>query len=150
MVTCATFIPAVSYPMRCSCHKAKGNRVIEINHNLRRHKEIARKNLNSEEGLQHRSRRPVEVEAVFGQIKSNKGFRRFHLKGLEGAAIEFGLICIALNLSKMIKQRLGKWHKHFNSLKHCFCCSLLSVGNKILSFLKKLLFGYPDPSFNLV
>jgi transposase len=95
-------------PMRGSCHKAKGNRVVEINHNLQRHKKIARENLTSERGLMHRSRRPVEPEAVFGQIKSNRGFKRFRLRGLDGVAVEFGLICIAVNISKMIKKSINR------------------------------------------
>ena len=91
-------------PLRGSCHKAQGNRRIEVNHNLKRHKDIARTNLTSEKGLMHRSKRPIEPEAVFGQIKSNRKFNRFRLKGLEGVAVEFGLISIALNISKMAKK----------------------------------------------
>ena len=34
-----------------------------------------------EEGLKHRSRRPIEPEAVFGQIKYDNGFKRFHYRG---------------------------------------------------------------------
>lgn len=92
------------FPLRGSCHKSKQNRTIEVNHNLRRHKTIVRENLTSEKGLWHRSRRPVEPEAVFGQIKSNRRFNRFRLRGLDGVEVEFGLICIAVNLSKMIKK----------------------------------------------
>jgi len=92
-------------PLRGSCFKAKENRQIEVNQNLERHKQIARANLTSEKGLMHRRRRPVEPEAVFGQIKSNYKFNRFTLRGLNGVAVEFGLISIALNLSKMIKKR---------------------------------------------
>lgn len=91
-------------PLRGSCHKAQGNRRIEVNYNLQRHKEIARANLTSERGLMHRSRRPIEPEAVFGQIKANRKFNRFRLRGLEGVAVEFGLISIALNISKMAKK----------------------------------------------
>lgn len=101
-------------PLRGSCHKAKGNRVIEINQNLERHKRIARTNLTSEKGLMHRRRRPVEPEAVFGQVKSNFKFNRFTLRGLNGVAVEFGLISIALNLSKMIKKRAIQAKKEQN------------------------------------
>ena len=34
----------------------------------------------SEKGLMHRSRRPIEPEAVFGDIKHNHGFKRFRLR----------------------------------------------------------------------
>ncbi len=98
-------------PLRGSCHKAQGNKRIEVNYNLQKHKNIARTNLTSEKGLMHRSRRPIEPEAVFGQIKSNRKFNRFRLKGLEGVAVEFGLISIALNLSKMTKKSINQAKK---------------------------------------
>jgi len=94
--------------LRGSCHKSKENRKIDVNHNLLRNKRIARENLTSERGLMHRSRRPIEPEAVFGQIKSNRKFNRFQLRGLEGVSVEFGLISIALNLSKMMKKAINE------------------------------------------
>ena len=95
-------------PLRGGCHKSKENRTIDVNHNLLRHKTIARENLTSQRGLMHRSKRPIEPEAVFGQIKSNRKFNRFRLRGLEGVNVEFGLICIALNLSKMMEKGLNE------------------------------------------
>ncbi|GET30200.1 IS1182 family transposase [Prolixibacter sp. SD074] len=91
-------------PVRSSCFKGEGNRSIDVNFKLRAYKQKARENLTSEKGLEHRSRRPVEPEAVFGQIKFNKGFNRFKLKGIEGVGLEFALIAIALNISKMAKK----------------------------------------------
>lgn len=90
-------------PLRGMCHKAKGARMIEVNHNLNRLKKKARENLMSEEGLLHRSKRPIEPEAVFGQLKANKGFNRFKLRGLKKVEIEFGLLAIAHNLGKLAK-----------------------------------------------
>jgi transposase len=87
-------------PLRGSCHKAKGNRIVEINHNLNRHKQVVRQNLNSEQGLKHRAKRPCDVEATFGAIKHNKRFRRFMLKGLDKVEIEAGLLAIAHNMAK--------------------------------------------------
>jgi transposase len=89
-------------PMRGPCFKGKGNRVVTISHKLRKHQKKARENLLSEEGLRHRSKRPVDVEPVFGMIKHNKGFRRFMLRGLDKAHIEAGLISIAHNITKMV------------------------------------------------
>lgn len=37
----------------------------------------------SEKGLEHRSKRHIEVEAFFGQLKSNNKFNQFTMKGLE-------------------------------------------------------------------
>lgn len=83
------------------CHKAKGNRAIEVNRRLSELKAKARQLLNSEEGRYHRSKRPVEVEAVFGQIKSNNRFTRLSVRSLAKADIEFGLMALAHNLRKL-------------------------------------------------
>lgn len=87
-------------PLRGVCHKGKGNRIIEVNHKLNKHKQRAREKLTSEEGIAHRKQRAADVEAVFGNIKQNKGFRRFMLRGKEKVTTEFGLIAIAHNLMK--------------------------------------------------
>lgn len=87
-------------PLRGACHKQQGNRIIEVNLNLRAHKEKVRAKLKSEEGIKHRKQRPADVEATFGQIKSNHQFKRLRLKGLVKAEIEVGLACIAHNLRK--------------------------------------------------
>ncbi|SFO41495.1 Transposase [Paenimyroides ummariense] len=91
-------------PMRGQCHKGKGNRTIEINHRLNELKEIAKERLLSEKGLYHRSKRPVEVEAVFGQLKSNNKFNRFTMRGLDKVNVEFTLMIIAHNLRKWAKK----------------------------------------------
>lgn len=87
-------------PMYPVCHKGVGNRTIQVNHNLRRLRKKARENLNSEEGLKKRSRRPIEPEAVFGNIKHNKNFRRLMLRGIINVEVELGIMSIAHNLSK--------------------------------------------------
>lgn len=114
--------------IRSRCFKGKGDRVIEINHNLRKHKNQARKNLNSPKGLIHRSKRPIEPEAVFGQIKYNKGFNRFKLRGIDGVNLEFGLIAIAMNLAKMAKKKAAKAKKeillHFKRFTDLFLSNL--------------------------
>ncbi len=92
-------------PIRAVCHNQQGNRVIEVNHNLNRLKQVARKKLLSEEGVKRRKKRPADIEAVFGNLKGNKGFRRFFLRGLKKVSIEIGLLAIAHNLDKWA--RLG-------------------------------------------
>lgn len=87
-------------PLRGPCHNSKDNRIVEINHKLRNHKENVRENLLSEEGLRHRSKRPVDVEPVFGTIKHNKGYKRFLLRGIEKVEVELGLLAISHNLAK--------------------------------------------------
>ncbi len=87
-------------PMRGVCHKSKYNRIIEVNHNLNRLKEIAREKLRSEQGVYHRKRRPIDVEPIFGNLKQNHGFRRFMLRGKEKVDIETALLLLAHNLRK--------------------------------------------------
>lgn len=102
-------------PMQGQCHKAKGNRRIEVNHRLNELKARARERLTSEIGKYHRSKRPIEVEAVFGQMKSNNRFNRFSMRGLEKAGIEFALMCIGHNLRKWANKRLKDENLHGNN-----------------------------------
>lgn len=88
-------------PLRGACHKAKTDRIIQVNPNLQRHKEKARQNLWSIRGIYLRKKRCVEPEPVFGQIKWNRGFKRFLLRGLPKVTCEFGIVAIAHNLKKM-------------------------------------------------
>jgi hypothetical protein len=89
-------------PLRGQCHKAKGNRRIEVNHRLNALKHQAKELLMSPKGLEHRSKRPIEVEAVFGQLKSNNKFNRFTFKGLEKVELEFLLMALGHNFRKMV------------------------------------------------
>lgn len=91
-------------PMRGQCFNAKGNRRIEINHNLQRLKAKARENLESEKGKKIYAKRCIEPEPVFGNIKQNKHFKRFSLRKLPKINIEFGLIAIAHNFAKWIEK----------------------------------------------
>lgn len=84
------------------CHQAKGNRVIEINHNLKRLKSRADKRLKTRRGIAKRKQRCFDVESVFGNIKHNHYFRRFMLRGIEKVEIETGLLALAHNLRKKI------------------------------------------------
>ena len=89
-------------PLRGMCHKAKGNRLIEVNHKLNFLKQKAKEKLMSKKGLEHRSKRPIEPEAVFGQLKSNNKFSRFTFIGLDKVELEFLLMAIGHNFRKMI------------------------------------------------
>jgi len=89
-------------PLRSTCHKSKDHRKIQVNHNLNRLKKKARENLTSEQGIIHRKKRPCDVEAIFGNLKQNKNFKRFMLRGMEKVEIETALLAIAMNLKKMV------------------------------------------------
>lgn len=95
-------------PHRDKCVKGSkpdSDRRIYINRRLNELKEIARTNLDSEKGLEMRSKRPVEVESAFGDIKGNFGVRRFLLRGLEKVKVEWGLYSIGHNMRKVAKVR---------------------------------------------
>ena len=90
-------------PLRGMCYDAKSDRrVIEVNHRNNAYRRKAKELLTSERGLYHRSNRPIEPEAVFGNIKFNHGFKRFHLKSNEKVKTEFGLVALAHNIRKYI------------------------------------------------
>ena len=118
-------------PLRGQCHKSKRDRQIEVNHTLDDYKARARELLTSEQGIKHRSNRPIEPEAVFGQIKECGRFRRLRLKGLTGAKIDFGLKALAHNLRKLAQS----W------AKSSFFDKFLSSGTA------KQLYTSPDISF---
>jgi transposase len=98
-----------TYKSRCcdqcsyknSCCKGKNNRTIEISPKLIKFKDIVKRNLESETGKILRSKRGVDVESVFGQIKYNNQFRRFYTRGLKNVNIEWGIMSIAHNIKKM-------------------------------------------------
>jgi len=41
------------------------------------------------------------METVFGHLKHNQGFRRFHLRGLKKVKTEWGLVSIAHKMQKL-------------------------------------------------
>ena len=88
-------------PLKSQCTKAKENRKIQVSFKLMEYRRQARENLTSEEGQDLRKKRSVEVETVFGDIKHNMGFRRFHLRQIAKAKTEWGLVCIAHNMRKL-------------------------------------------------
>jgi len=51
--------------------------------NLIRNSTESRELLKSDEGKKHRSKRPADVEQTFGNLKANKGFKRFLLRGIK-------------------------------------------------------------------
>lgn len=91
-------------PLRGMCFKAKENRRIEINHNLRRLKAKARELLLSEEGIKHRKKRCVEPEPVFSHIRYDGGYLRFRHFGQDNVEMDFAVLAIAINLSKLSRK----------------------------------------------
>ena len=90
------------------CTKSKGNRQINFNKKLWNLKQVAKRNLLSERGLEMRGKRAEYSEGIFGQIKWNTGFKRFLLRGLEKVDLEWGLLCFALNIKRMNNKDIEK------------------------------------------
>lgn len=59
----------------------------------------------SESGREAYAKRKWVVEPVFGQTKEARGFRRFHLRGLQKARSEHSLLCTGHNLLKLWRNR---------------------------------------------
>ena len=66
-------------------------------------KEAMRGKLQSEAGRAVYKMRKAIVEPVFGQIKEQRGFRRFSLRGKENVSGEWKLVCAASNLLKLFR-----------------------------------------------
>lgn len=104
-------------PLRGTCNNSKENRIIRISHKLRDYKRRAREMLTSERGLYHRSNRPIEPEAVFGQMKFNMQYKRFRHRLFDKVQMDFGLFVMAFNLKKLAKRLLDGTKGLF---LHCF------------------------------
>lgn len=94
-----------------SCIKTKtdikrGYRTIEDDGYIIYRKEM-REKMQNEDSKKIYSQRAGIVEPVFGQIKNNRAFTRFRLKGLKKVQLEFTIMAIAHNLGKIMKQLRG-------------------------------------------
>lgn len=72
--------------------------------------EDMRAKLNTEEGTERYQKRMYTVEPVFGQMKEDRGFRGFLLRGKKKAKIEFVMMCTIHNIKKIANfmKREGK------------------------------------------
>ena len=122
-------------PMRGSCHKRRhGNREIEVNHRLNEYKRKARERLTSERGLEHRSKRPIEPEAVFGQMKYNMGYKRFRHFGKDKVTMDFAFFAIAFNIKKWAAKTAKHTHDGGNTThfrQFCLTVKILLPENRI-------------------
>lgn len=89
-------------PRKSACTNAAGDRTIQRNEEMLTLRKAARERLLSDEGTALRKRRAVENETVFGEIKSNWGFRRFHLRGMKKVAVEWGLLAFGYNIKRLM------------------------------------------------
>jgi len=70
-------------------------------------KETMRSKLQSEAGRAVYKMRKAIVEPVFGQIKEQRGFRRFSLRGKQNVCREWKLVCAVSNLLKLFRACWG-------------------------------------------
>ena len=64
--------------------------------------------IDSERGKQMISRRFATVEPVFGNLRHNKGLRRFTLRGREKVDCQWKLYCLVHNIEKLAHQGYGR------------------------------------------
>jgi transposase len=88
-------------PARDVCTQSKYGRILHFSPVFEKLRKQAFDRLTSEVGKKLRSRRYIDVEAVFGLLKGNMKFRRFHLRGMDKVEVEWGLLSIAHNLAKV-------------------------------------------------
>lgn len=98
--------------LRQQCHKSKDNRIIQVSYKLNGYRAKARELLNSEIGKHKRKMRSIEVETIFGDIKHNREFRRFKLRGLKKTNTELGIVSIAHNMIKSWTNKLNNNYKN--------------------------------------
>jgi hypothetical protein len=70
-------------------------------------KEAMREKLRTEAGRAVYKMRKAIVEPVFGQIKEQRGFRRFSLRSKENVSREWKLVCAVSNLLKLFRADWG-------------------------------------------
>ncbi|BAQ10201.1 transposase [Bacillus sp. OxB-1] len=128
-------------PLKPQCTKAKGNRQVHWNPIYEEMKAKAKTALECEDKAGIYARRKIEVESVFGHIKGNRSFRRFHLRGLDKVHVEFGIVAIVHNLLKVLAIRQQLSEKERKQQK--------AGGEKWLIFLRLLHFrGFLDSPFS--
>ena len=95
---------------RSQCHKSEKNRIIRMNEELTSFHIEVLNNLNCIHGALLRMNRSIQSEGTYGVIKSDRGYKRIHRRGLKSVNFEFMTICCGFNLYKyhMKKQRLAK------------------------------------------
>jgi len=132
-------------PLLGRCHSGAGNREIVVNHKLNGYRAKARQRLTSAQGVAYRSQRSVDTEPVFGQLKYNWKFNRFTMFGKVKTASEFGLLAMAHNLSKWIKNPENgpkmTWYTQ-NRTRHNFLGSTRVLLNKIYRLFTPKCFNF--------
>lgn len=101
-------------PFQSECKKSEES-VRSVQHSPKGevYKAQAKERLASDKGLEMRSKRSIEVESAFGDIKYNMKHRRFVLRQRHKVYIEFGLLAIGHNLRKVYCEDSGCWAEYY-------------------------------------
>jgi hypothetical protein len=70
--------------------------------------ERMRRKIDSPHGRQMITRRFAAVEPVFGNLRHNKGLRRFTLRGREKVDAQWKLYCLVHNIEKLAHHGYGR------------------------------------------
>jgi transposase len=92
-------------PVRSACTKdQRARRLVEIWPHTLAVQRMRRKAKEPAAAAQLRKRGQI-IERIFGQVKQHDGFRRWTVRGLEGVNTQWSLICCAINLRILAKNR---------------------------------------------
>jgi transposase len=117
------------------CVKTKyGNRRVNVNIMAEQRKLLIDK-LESPEGKKLFGLRSQSIEAVFGQLKSNRGLTRFLAWGLDGASSEAAIACIAHNVMKCVALAQKTYLFWLARLQICWMDYMCSSQNAVLNTL---------------
>ena len=104
-------------PFQLACAKGKDTKTITVSLKNQKQRKEVRERLSTKDGDKLYRRRKCDVEPVFGQIKYNRGFNRFLLRGLSKTTVEWGLVSIAHNLIKWANRLQPKVENAENNTK---------------------------------
>lgn len=124
--------------------KTESGRQKQIHYNLTWNyfKELIKEELHSEEGSRIYAKRKIDVEPVFGRLKSVFGVRRVHVRGNQAVQTEVGFLFMSMNLTKLAKN-LGSKTSH-NQKPHSDSFILIVFETEItVWFFLKLVFAQP-------
>ena len=88
-------------PLRNQCHKSNENRKIKVSHKLHEYNQKAYDLITTDEGVNLRRNRSIQVEGAFGVIKQDFGFKRFLTRGKRKTETQFFLLSFAFNIEKL-------------------------------------------------
>lgn len=90
-------------PFRELCTKSEYGRMVQRNEHWLEQKSKVKNLLATDEYKKLMKKRSTECETVFGQIKANQKFRRFHLRGSKKVGTEWGLLMLGYDFKQIAR-----------------------------------------------